>query len=125
MALPLHELAALGTATCWATTGLISADAVRALGAFHFNLLRQVFVAVLLGGIVMLTQSWAGQSWQTVGTLAASGIVGIMIGDTLNFAAVGRIGPRRAGAVGSALRSEREGEREGTQNSAPPPPRGA
>ena len=99
MALPLHELAALGTATCWAITGLISADAVRALGAFHFNLLRQVFVTVLLGGIVILSQSWAGQSWQTVGTLAASGIIGIMIGDTLNFAAVGRIGPRRAGAV--------------------------
>ena len=99
MALPLHELAALGTATCWAITGLISADAVRALGAFHFNLLRQVFVTVLLGGIVILSQSWTGQSWQTVGTLAASGIIGIMIGDTLNFAAVGRIGPRRAGAV--------------------------
>ena len=49
--LPIHDLAALGTATCRAMTGLISADAVRALGAFHFNLLRQglVTVVVLLG----------------------------------------------------------------------------
>lgn len=99
MAFPTHELAALGTATCWAVTGLISADAVRALGAFHFNLLRQLFVTMLLAIIVGLFQLWAGQSWQIVAILAASGIIGILIGDTLNFAAVGRIGPRRAGAV--------------------------
>ena len=99
MTLPLHELAALGTATCWATTGLISADAVRALGAFHFNLIRQILVTALLALIVAATGVWAGQSWGTVAILATSGIIGILIGDTLNFAAVGRIGPRRAGAV--------------------------
>ncbi len=99
MTLPLHELAALGTATCWATTGLISADAVRALGPFHFNLFRQVFVTFLLAMIVAATGVWAGQTSATVAILAASGIIGILIGDTLNFAAVGRIGPRRAGAV--------------------------
>ncbi len=99
MAFPVHELAALGTATCWATTGLISADAVRALGAFHFNLVRQVFVTLLLAIIVVLTGAWAGQTTTTFAVLAASGIIGILIGDTLNFAAVGRIGPRRAGAV--------------------------
>jgi drug/metabolite transporter (DMT)-like permease len=99
MAFPIHELAALGTATCWATTGLISADAVRALGAFHFNLIRQVLVTVLLGLIVWATNVWAGQTVQTMAILAASGVIGILIGDTLNFAAVGRIGPRRAGAV--------------------------
>lgn len=99
MAFPIHELAALGTATCWAVTGLISADAVRALGAFHFNLIRQVFVTLLLAVIVLGTGAWAGQTATTVAVLAASGIVGILIGDTFNFAAVGRIGPRRAGAV--------------------------
>ena len=99
MPLPLHELAALGTATCWATTGLISADAVRALGAFHFNLVRQVFVALLLAAIVLMAGLWVGMDWPTVGILVASGIIGILIGDTFNFAAVGRIGPRRAGAI--------------------------
>ena len=99
MAFPIHEFAALGTATCWAITGLISADAVRSLGAFHFNLIRQGLVTVLLGLIVVATGAWAGQTWTTIAVLAASGVIGILIGDTLNFAAVGRIGPRRAGAV--------------------------
>lgn len=99
MSLPLHELAALGTATCWATTGLISADPVRALGAFHFNLIRQMFVSALLALIVAAAGLWAGMDPPTVGILVASGIIGILVGDTFNFAAVGRIGPRRAAAV--------------------------
>jgi drug/metabolite transporter (DMT)-like permease len=99
MPLPLHELAALGTATCWATTGLISADAVRALGAFHFNLIRQIFVSALLALIVLAAGLWVGMDWATVGILVVSGIIGILVGDTFNFAAVGRLGPRRAGAI--------------------------
>jgi drug/metabolite transporter (DMT)-like permease len=99
MNIPLHELAALGTATCWAITGLISADAVQALGAFHFNLVRQAFVTFLLALIVMLTGAWVAQTTTTVAVLASSGVIGILVGDTFNFAAVGRIGPRRAGAI--------------------------
>ena len=99
MALPLHELAALGTATCWATTGLISADAVRALGPFHFNLIRQAFVSALLSVIVLAAGLWAGMDSPTLAILAASGIIGILVGDTFHFAAVGRLGPRRAGAI--------------------------
>jgi drug/metabolite transporter (DMT)-like permease len=99
MAFPIHELAALGTATCWATTGIIASDAIRALGAFHFNVLRQVFVALLLAGIVMASGVLALPGWEAMAILAVSGVVGILLGDTLNFAAVGRLGPRRAGAV--------------------------
>ena len=99
MALPLHELAALGTATCWATTGLIAADAVRVLGPFWFNLLRQGLVTVLLALVLTVTGGWHGLDWGTVAVLAVSGIIGILLGDTVNFAAVGRLGPRRAGAI--------------------------
>ena len=99
MPLPLHELAALGTATCWAITGVISADGVRALGAFHFNLIRQVFVSALLAVVVLAAGLLTGLDAATVGILAVSGIIGILVGDTFNFAAVGRIGPRRAGAI--------------------------
>lgn len=99
MAFPIHELAALGTAACWATTGLIAADAVHALGAFHFNLIRQVFVALILALVVTATGAWAGLDRSSLGLLAASGLIGILMGDTFNFAAVGRLGPRRAGAV--------------------------
>jgi drug/metabolite transporter (DMT)-like permease len=97
--LPLHELAALGTATCWATTGLFAADAVRALGAFHFNLIRQIFVSALLLLIVLATSAWGSLDLHQALILAASGVIGILIGDTFNFAAVGRMGPRRAGAI--------------------------
>jgi drug/metabolite transporter (DMT)-like permease len=99
MALPLHELAALGTATCWATTGLIATDAVRAMGPFHFNLLRQGFVALVLVAVVTASGGWAGLGTGALVTLAISGILGILLGDTFNFAAVGRLGPRRAGAI--------------------------
>lgn len=99
MTLPLHELAALGTATCWATTGLIAADAVRALGPFWFNLLRQGFVTLLLALILSATGGWHGLDVHSAVVLAVSGIIGILLGDTFNFAAVGRLGPRRAGAI--------------------------
>ena len=48
--MPIHELAALGAAICWAVTGLLSAGPVRALGPFGFNLIRQgIVTGVLLG----------------------------------------------------------------------------
>lgn len=65
--MPLHELAALGTATCWAATGLIAADAVRALGAFHFNLVRQLFVTLLLVALVWATGAWVMPGWGVAG----------------------------------------------------------
>lgn len=99
MIMPIHELAALGTATCWALTGLISADAVRALGAFHFNLLRQGLVTILLLLVVVAGGALTLPTPAAFGILALSGMIGILLGDTLNFAAVGRIGPRRAGAI--------------------------
>ncbi len=99
MPLPLHELAALGTATCWATTGLIAAEGIRVLGAFRFNLIRQGFVTLLLAVIVFATGRWAQPGLHDAAVLGASGVIGILIGDTFNFAAVGRIGPRRAGAI--------------------------
>lgn len=99
MAFPIHELAALGTATCWAMTGIIASDAIRALGAFQFNLIRQVFVALILLALVLGSGTLELPDWPTVAVLAVSGVVGILLGDTLNFAAVGRLGPRRAGAI--------------------------
>jgi drug/metabolite transporter (DMT)-like permease len=99
MNIPWHELAALGTATCWALTGLFAADAVRHLGAFHFNLFRQGFVTLILVLVVGLGGHWTGFSGAEAAVLALSGIIGILLGDTFNFAAVARLGPRRAGAI--------------------------
>lgn len=99
MALPLHELAALGTATCWAMSGLIATDAVRSLGAFHFNLIRQIFVSLMLVLVVLMLGTWHSPDLHSVLVLAVSGVIGILIGDTFNYAAIQRIGPRRTGAV--------------------------
>ena len=99
MPLPIHEFAALGAATRWAVSALFSADAVRALGPFHFNLLRRVFVTALLAGTVLLLGGAVWPDSPVLLRLALSGFAGILQGDTFNFAAVGRLGPRRAGAV--------------------------
>ena len=70
MAFPIHELAALGTATCWATTGIIASDAIRALGAFHFNLQRQIFVTLILAAVILASGTLALPGWQGVAVLA-------------------------------------------------------
>lgn len=97
--MPIHELVALGAATCWAFTGLIAAGPSGHLGAPAFNRVRQVFVTGLLALYVILTGSWRQLDEASVGPLLLSGLIGIFIGDTLLFAALNRLGPRRAGIL--------------------------
>ena len=99
MTMPFHELAALAAALCWALTGLFAADAVRALGPYRFNLIRQLFIAALLALTVLISGTWAQLGWHAVWLLALSGLIGLLLGDTFNFTAVDRLGPRRAGAI--------------------------
>ena len=73
---PIDELAAPGSATCRATAGLIAADAVRGGRAFHFNLWRRGFV-------MRMTDAAANSGGLRITTLAASGVIGILIGMTL------------------------------------------
>lgn len=54
---------------------------------------------MILAAVVLTSGTLALPGWEAVAVLALSGVVGILLGDTLNFAAVGRLGPRRAGAV--------------------------
>ena len=97
--MPVHELAALGAAACWALTGLISAGPAGHLGALAFNRARQVFVTGLLGVYVLASGAWreldAGVAWP----LLLSGLIGILLGDTLLFATLNRVGPRRSGIL--------------------------
>lgn len=98
-ALPLYELAALGAATSWAFSGILVTDAVRTLGPFRFNLYRQAMVAGLLLALLALTSGLALPAPATALTLVLSGLIGILLGDTFNYAAIARIGPRRTGAI--------------------------
>jgi drug/metabolite transporter (DMT)-like permease len=69
------------------------------LGALAFNRARQVFVTCLLGLYLLATGTWRELDAGSITPLLLSGIVGIFAGDTLLFAALNRIGPRRAGIL--------------------------
>ncbi|MGQ3213569.1 MAG: DMT family transporter [Shinella sp.] len=97
--MPIHELAALGAATCWAMTGLISAGPAGHLGAPTFNRVRQIFVTGLLALYVLATGTWRELDAASIGPLLLSGLIGIFVGDTLLFATLNRLGPRRSGIL--------------------------
>ena len=87
--MPIHELAALGAAACWALTGLLAARPVAEVGPFAFNFYRQCFVALVLGGLVLLSGAWRGTDPALLPALALSGFVGVFMGDTMLFFALG------------------------------------
>jgi drug/metabolite transporter (DMT)-like permease len=97
--MPIFELAAVGAATCWALTGIISAGPAGHLGALAFNRLRQLSVTVLLAIFVLATGNWQQLGSANLGPLVLSGLIGIFIGDTLLFATLNRVGPRRSGVL--------------------------
>lgn len=97
--MPIYELAAIGSAICWALTGVLTAPAAAYLGAFGFNLYRQAFVTLVLGLIVVAGALWQGASPEQTGPLILSGIIGIFMGDTLLYVALIRLGPRRTSSV--------------------------
>ncbi|MCP3889724.1 MAG: DMT family transporter [Desulfobulbaceae bacterium] len=95
----LAEFSALAAALCWSCGGLFSTTPARTLGAVRFNRLRLIIVSLTL--IVM---SLFGGGWQTLNAeafwvLSLSSIIGILIGDTLMFATLKRLGPRRTGII--------------------------
>ena len=97
--MPLHELAALGAAACWAVTGILSQAAAQALGPFGFNRLRQGMVALMLAAIVLVAGRWHGIAAEDLWRLALSGVIGIFLGDTVLYVTLIRLGPRRSGAL--------------------------
>lgn len=97
--IPVHELAALGAATCWAITGLIAAGPAGHLGSLAYNRGRQTLVAVLFVLYALVTGAWRDVDTALIAPLMLSGFIGIFLGDTLLFAGLNRIGPRRSGIV--------------------------
>jgi drug/metabolite transporter (DMT)-like permease len=93
--MPLGELAALGTAMCWSATGLFFAEAARRIGALRVNLLRLPLALALLSLALAATgTALAAINGTRAAYLAASGVVGLVIGDLALFEAMRRIGPR-------------------------------
>lgn len=89
-------LAALGTAFLWAITPLISVAPAARLGSIGFARWRMYTAFVVLGAIVFYRGSWVGITQPDMQVLGVSGLVGIFLGDTLLFASMNILGPRRA-----------------------------
>jgi drug/metabolite transporter (DMT)-like permease len=93
----LGELAALGTALCWAVSALSFEEGGRRIGSLAVNLLRLIFAAVFLSaanwigrGLPLPTDASA-HAWTW---LAISGLVGFTFGDMCLFRAFVVLGAR-------------------------------
>lgn len=95
----MHELAALGAALCWALTGVLSAGPASTIGPFAFGLYRQSMVASVLALLILGSGGWGEMSQAMMLRLAASGVVGVFLGDTILYLSLIRLGPRRTGAL--------------------------
>lgn len=93
------EFSALAAALCWSFGGLLSTAPTRALGALRFNRIRLSIVSVILIAFVFFTGSWRTLCLHSSLILALSAMVGIFLGDTLLYATLKRLGPRRTGIL--------------------------
>jgi drug/metabolite transporter (DMT)-like permease len=94
-----YDLFALGAAACWAVGSVMSVTPSRHLGAFAFTRWRMLMVAFMLWAVVAVSGTWRSFSPDAWGVMALSGLIGIFVGDTALFAAMNRLGPRRAGVL--------------------------
>jgi drug/metabolite transporter (DMT)-like permease len=91
----LSGVAALGAATCWAFGGLIAVEPTRRIGPLAFNRLRMTLVTMVLSALMLATGGWRTLLDGHAMALLLSGVVGILLGDSLLFSALARLGPRR------------------------------
>lgn len=95
----IAEFCSLAAAICWSFGGLISTNPVRLLGAFTFNRLRMCLVFVMLSAMAFVTGGWGTLTLQHSYMLIVSAVIGVFLGDTAFYAALKRVGPRRAGIL--------------------------
>ena len=95
----LQDLLALGAATCWAASALLSARPAKRLGAVRFVRWRMFLVLLILWPLTGLSGAWVHISWDQGAAMVLSGLIGITLGDSALFAAMNRLGPRRTGVL--------------------------
>ncbi len=92
------ELAALLTAFLWSFTTLFFTSAGRLIGSLWVNRIRIPMAMILLGTLYFITSGhlWpSGVSPESFLYLAASGVIGLTLGDSFLFKALVIMGPRR------------------------------
>jgi drug/metabolite transporter (DMT)-like permease len=99
------ELAALGTAACWALSAVFFANASRRVGSMVTNLVRLVLAFGLLTSLAWILRGHAlphdadARAWSV---LALSGVVGMFFGDLCLFRAFVLVGARLSSLVMAA-----------------------
>ena len=91
----ISSIFALLTALSWTGSGLLAVYPVQQLGTLDFNRLRMQsgFVPQLIA--TMIQGGWRTFSGYQVAVLMLSGAIGILISDSLLYASLPRLGPRR------------------------------
>ncbi|MFH1264006.1 MAG: DMT family transporter [Pseudomonadota bacterium] len=98
------ELAALGTAVCWAMSSNLFAAAGKRMGAVVLNRLRITVAGLFLATALLITRGSPWPFWATptqVALLALSGLVGFAWGDYYYFRSLVILGPGRATLLSS------------------------
>lgn len=91
------ELAALTSAACWAVATILFARLGTTIAPLALNALKCAIAFVLLVPTVFFFGNQVSEaSTDSLMWLLLSGIIGLTIGDSFLFAAINRIGPRRA-----------------------------
>jgi drug/metabolite transporter (DMT)-like permease len=91
------ELAALGTAFCWAGGTILFTAAGRLIGSYNVNKLRIPISAIFLTVLLFICHGDlfpTGYDSRAMLYLALSGIIGLTIGDTFYFRCLVILGPR-------------------------------
>ena len=99
------ELAALGTAVCWAAGSNFFAAAAKRMGALVLNRLRITVAAVFLVLALLVTKGALWPVWASraqIELLAVSGLIGFVLGDTFYFRSMLILGAGR-GALFASL----------------------
>jgi drug/metabolite transporter (DMT)-like permease len=96
------ELAALGTAVCWASGANLFTAAAHRLGTAALNRLRLAFALVFLALALFILKGSPWPIWATpfqLGVLALSGLIGFLFGDSYGFRSFVILGPGRAALI--------------------------
>ena len=93
------ELSGLVAALCWTLSSLMAPKLITTFGVMRFNTFRIIIAAFILLFVSMIGNRFDEAIWTHSGYLVLSGLTGIFIGDSLLFAAVSRLGPRRTGVL--------------------------
>lgn len=99
------ELAALGTACCWAIGSLFFDAAGRRIGPINVNRIRIPAAALLLALVLWISTGRLLPpeiTMPALGWLSLSGIIGLVVGDACFFTSLVILGPQRATLIMSA-----------------------